>query len=129
MYLFSVSISLSRFYKFPYSVSGSNYHVVLTLIGHLSGQAAWSRGLSRVLSFYVGEKHPQCFPYCCYGLLEQIAAGQQIQPGASPLEKTATSAQQDRAAYFHIQQGQVQELLCHVSAESARAITLSIRLW
>lgn len=81
--------------------------ILLVHTGFFLGQTAWSRGLPGVLSFHIGEEHPQYFPYCSFSLHEQTPACKQTQPCPPPVQETPTPAQQDRAPFLHLQQGQV----------------------
>lgn len=70
-----------------------------------------------MLGIHLGEKHPQRLPHSGDGLHQQAAASPEDQPHPPPLQKTAPPAQQVGFALFHLQEGEDQELLGHVSGD------------
>lgn len=85
--------------------------------GFSYGQAAGCRGLPGVLSVHLREEHPQRVPHRSDGVHQQVAADPKAQPNSPPLQKTSSPAQQVWFALFHLQEGEDQELLSHVSGD------------
>lgn len=92
--------------------------------GLCSGQAAGRRGVSGVLRIHLGEKHPQRVPHRSHGLHQQAAAAAEEQPHPPPLQKTPAPPQQVGFALLHLQEGESQELLGHVSGELSQATVI-----
>lgn len=89
----------------------------LHIAGFCSGQAAGCRGLPGVLSLHLREEHPQRVPHRSDGLHQQAAGPPQEQPHPPPLQKTSPPPQQVGFALVHIQEGEDEELLGHVSGD------------
>lgn len=92
--------------------------------GLCSGQAAGRRGVSGVLRIHLGEKHPQRVPHRGHGLHQQAAAAAEKQPHPPPLQKTPAPPQQVGFALLHLQEGEGQELLGHVSGDLSQATVI-----
>lgn len=70
-----------------------------------------------MLGVHLREKHSQRLPHGSDGLHEQAPNPPKEQPHPPSLQKTPPPSEQDGLAVLHLQEGEDQELLGHVSGE------------